>query len=297
MPTDASLLDAATHEGARRRQIITPEGVAVPVDLADRGDRAAALLIDLSIIAAALIALFLLAFAAALGSQLSGWHVAFVLVASFALRSFYFVVFELHWQGRTPGKRLMKLRVIDRGGGPLRADAVFARNLMREVEVYVPASLIIAGIDGWATLLNLVWIGAFVLMPFFNRDRLRVGDMVGGTWVITDPKAVLLPDMAAAAAGAGGAAPAYRFTDVQLDVYGVLELQTLEDVLRRQGVGAADTQREVCARIRRKIDWSPQDGEPVDALRFLEAFYAALRNRLETRMLFGQRRASQHDRH
>jgi len=50
----------------------------------------------------------------------------------------------------------------------------------------------------------------------------------------------------------------------------------------------------VCERIRHKISW-PETDTPVDADRFLEAFYAALRARLENRMLFGHRREDKHD--
>ena len=194
----------------RRRDIVTPEGVALPVDLADRGERAGAVLIDLIIIVVALVILWLALWAALSGGRFtenSGWGLAFALVASFALRSFYFTLFELRWQGRTPGKRLLRLRVIDRRGGRLRSDAVFARNLMREVELFLPISLMIAGAPGggWGTLLALVWVFVFVLLPFFNKDRMRAGDIVGGTWVIAAPKSVLLPDVAAEPA------PAYRF--------------------------------------------------------------------------------------
>ena len=155
----------------RRREIVTPEGVALPVDLADRGERAAAVLIDLIIIVAALLVFWLVLWLALGGEDTapSGWGLAFALVVSFALRSFYFTFFELRWHGRTPGKRLLRLRVIDRRGGRLRSDAVFARNLMREVELFLPISLLIAGESlgggGWVALLTLVWVFIFVLMP------------------------------------------------------------------------------------------------------------------------------------
>jgi len=146
-----------------RRDIVTPEGVALPVDLADRGERAAAVLIDLIIIVAALVALWLALWPiqnAGAFTTPSGWGLAFALVASFALRSFYFMLFELRWQGRTPGKHLLRIRFIDRKGGHLRSDAVFARNLMREVELFLPISLLIAGGfgGGWFLLLSLVWV-------------------------------------------------------------------------------------------------------------------------------------------
>jgi uncharacterized RDD family membrane protein YckC len=220
----------------------------------------------------------------------SGWGLAFALVASFALRSFYFTLFELRWQGRTPGKHLLRIRVIDRKGGHLRSDAVFARNLMREVELFLPILLLIAGGfgGGWFVLLSLVWVFIFVLLPFFNKDRMRAGDIVGGTWVIAAPKILLLPDVAAAA-------PANQFTREQLDIYGIYELQTLEGVLRLSGPHAGEARNAVAHRIQRKIGWTGASG-PVDSRAFLEAFYAALRGHVEAKMLLGVRREDKHDR-
>ncbi len=286
----------------RRREIITPEGVALPVQLADRGERAVAVILDLAIIIGAIVALVLLTAFAFMGGDMSDWALGFVLLFSFALRSFYFVFFELRWQGSTPGKRAVGIRVIDRAGGALRADAVLARNLMREVEIFIPLSLLgtagfADGGDQWIVLFTLVWVGIFLLMPLFNKDCMRVGDIVGGTWVIAAPMSVLLPDMARTNSSPlrrGPAGPAYAFTPEQLDIYGIYELQTLEEVLRDQGPNADTTCREVCERIWRKIDWP--NSEPVDHPRkFLEAFYAALRARLEGKMLFGVRREDKHD--
>jgi uncharacterized RDD family membrane protein YckC len=301
-------LRTASDEAADRalREIVTPEGVAITVRLADRGERAAALIIDLMVIAGIAIALGLL-FGLALfsaGGSGSEWLVAIGLVAWFALRSFYFIALELRWQGKTIGKRALGLRVIDRSGGRLGADAVFARNLMREVEVFIPISLLLAdtgvGMEFWVQLCSIVWAAVFVALPLFNRDRLRAGDIVGGTWVVAAPKAALLPDMASASArharDRSTAAPAtYAFTVDQLDAYGIYELQTLEDVLRQDGPHVAATHEVVCERIRRKIGW-PDTDDPVDVDRFLEAFYAALRARLENRMLLGVRREDKHDR-
>ena len=100
-------LRTASDEAADRalREIVTPEGVAITVRLADRGERAAALIIDLMVIAGIAIALGLL-FGLALfsaGGSGSVWLVAIGLVAWFALRSFYFIALELRWQGKTIG--------------------------------------------------------------------------------------------------------------------------------------------------------------------------------------------------
>jgi hypothetical protein len=93
----------------------------------------------------------------------------------------------------------------------------------------------------------------------------------------------------------------YSFTQSQLDIYGVYELQTLEAVLRRADVNNLAARQEIAKRIRAKIGWPDASQGAVeergfDATAFLEAFYAAQRAQLERRMLFGKRRKDKHDR-
>lgn len=297
--TDAGTIAPEVKARARNeRRLLTPEGVPLIFQLAERGARAAAVLIDLVIMYLG-IAAVVLAFLFSLGwIGIDGVVTGLVILVSFLVRSFYFIYFELRWQGQTPGKRALGIRVIDRRGGYLRADSVFARNLLREVELFLPMTLLFMpgeGSQGWFKLLTFVWVGIFLLLPFFNRDRLRAGDLVAGTWVIAAPKALLLGDVAADATGTKGgvsADPEFPFTRGQLQVYGIYELQTLEEVLRQQGPQSAETRREVARRIQRKIGWTGP--EPADAERFLNAFYAALRAHLEARMLFGERRENKY---
>jgi uncharacterized RDD family membrane protein YckC len=245
-------------------------------------------------------------------TALEGYALAFGLVVFFFLRTFYFSFFELIWRGRTPGKRLIGLRVIDRAGGPLRPSSVVVRNLLREIEVFLPLSVLmmpdVVGNAGLVRLCATIWIGIFALMPLFNRQGLRIGDMVAGTLVVASPKAALLPDLVDRAAPHAGTAPTMRaqpvsdrftFEPQQLEHYGIYELQTLEAVLRRTDVHASQTRREIADRIRRKIDWSSDadwnfkyDGIVVE---FLQAFYVAQRAHLERKMLFGKRRRDKHD--
>ena len=294
----------ATPSAARpksARDVVTPEGVPLHFELAGRSDRASAFLIDVVIMVAAVIglviAVLLLAFG---GVDISGWALGVGLLLFFALRNFYFTFFELRWHGMTPGKRVLGIRVIDREGGRLRPEAIFARNLMREVELFLPLSLVAAasssGEVDWSVYFALVWAGIFALMPLFNKDHMRVGDIVGGTWVIKAPKNTLQADVAEAKSrtlSSGAPQTSYTFTREQLAIYGIYELQTLETVLRQSGVTAYETQVEVCNRICRKIGW--QGEIPAYPVRFLEEFYAALRAHLENRMQFGERRESKHD--
>ena len=286
----------------RFRRIMTPEGVELVVELGERSARAGAFLLDLLFAGLLIVAIAMAAIA--LMRTWHFWGVTLALLAYFVVRIFYFSYFELRWRGATPGKRLIGLRVIDRAGGPLRPEAVVARNLMREIEVFLPLSLLLlpklTGADTLIQVLLLVWAGLFLFMPLFNRDRLRLGDLVGGTMVIAMPKAALLPDLVgASAAGEAGkpaqpAVAAYRFSDAQLDIYGVYELQTLERVLR-QDKDIDGVRAQIAARIRQKIGWVDA-GPAFDTDKFLAAFYAAQRARLERKMLFGIRRKDKNDR-
>jgi len=284
----------AVPPDARRRVVVTPEGVPIQFAVAAAGDRVGALILDLLLIGAGVLAVLVpLFWLAAAGRATADLVIATAILATFLLWTFYFPFFELAWQGQTPGKRKLRLRVVDAAGGPLRAEAVLARNLTREAELLLPmlalsgGETVFPGAPGLARLAALAWLLVFGFLPLFNRDRLRVGDLLAGTLVVRQPEAVLLEDLSARAATG---APA--FTDAQLDVYGIYELQVLEQVLRQEVPGRAAALDAVAAKIREKIGWEgPSASEP-----FLRAFYAALRGRLEHRMLLGRRREDKHHR-
>lgn len=296
MSTDAVDRYLTRRDQGLRRQVVTPEGVPLGFTLARAGDRAAGFVLDMLIVYGAVIVLALLAWMAG-GSRGAGWVMPFVLIAIFLLQNFYFVFFELRWQGMTPGKRVVGIRVMDARGGALTAGAVIARNLVRDVEVFVPLQVLVfseqvfAGAPGWARLLASAWAVVFMLLPLFNKDRLRVGDMVAGTLVVLAPRAVLLDDLGGPGA-AGSARDDYHFSQAQLGIYGIYELQVLEDLLRREAPTVAQTQalERVCEQIQRKIGWRATSPGAIDPERFLRAFYTALRAHLERKMLLGTRR-------
>jgi uncharacterized RDD family membrane protein YckC len=290
--TKAAKTSASPGADRRERSLVTPEGVDLRLRLGDAGERASALMIDLAIMAGVMLAFAILTVLALVGSKGKGWEVmgTLALLVFFVLRNLYFVLFELTPGAATPGKRAMGLRVAARNGGRLTADAIFARNAMREIEFYLPISFLAAGgdrIDGWVSLAGLTWCGVFLLFPLFNRDRLRVGDLVAGTWVVKTPARKLAPDLVETARPS---VARFHFTMAQLDAYGVKELHVLEDVLRRY---ETKTIALVAARIRLKIGWrtapDESDGD------FLAAYYAALRGRLESRLLLGKRRVDKFD--
>jgi uncharacterized RDD family membrane protein YckC len=297
---------APATRSTRRRTITTPEGLALPLTLASRGSRAGALILDVMIILFALIA-FHLALIAVAGGLLDAAGANFanassgaseflqiVLIIGVFLSWYgYFLVQELGPRGATLGKRILGIRIAARGQMRLTPEAVIARNLLRDIEVFYPLIFIITsalstleGGDGGTMIwVAAGWFALFALLPFFNRDALRAGDIIAGTWVVEAPRLALAEALSATAPADG---LRYRFDAGELGIYGEREVQVLEQLLREGEPRAlAAVHRTICAKIGREA----ADG---DERAFLEAFYAALRDKLEKDMRFGKRKADKH---
>jgi uncharacterized RDD family membrane protein YckC len=291
----------------RRREVVTPEGIALPFTVATRSARFGALMLDYVILLASTIGitLTLVWIAGGVGAldkagEITGAAEFLAIVWSlfwFVAWNGYFIAFELSPRGATPGKRIARIRVAARpsdgqsGADRLTAEAVIARNLLRDIELFMPIVFLIVaptGEAGPAGIAAMLWFLVFAFFPLFNRDALRAGDLIAGTWVVEAPRA-RLPDTLSTGVAARGASAvtgaSYRFGEAELAVYGEYELQTLERVLREDRHEAiVSVQEAIC----RKIGWAPGAG---DERAFLEAYYAQLRARLEGGMRFGKRKA------
>ncbi|MEO1489764.1 MAG: RDD family protein [Pseudomonadota bacterium] len=294
---------------ARARTLITPEGIAVPITIASRGSRLGALVLDFLFLFLALILVQVVLSLVAAGvweeiisldeSEFTGAIefviIVFILFLFFA-RYGYFLSMELGPRGATWGKRIVGIRIAARDGGRLTPEAVIARNLVRDIELFFPLVLLLvapSGEMGAFGLAGMIWFAIFMLFPFFNKDSLRAGDIIAGTWVVEAPRLKLADTLstqgAAAAKGASEVTGArYDFGAAELSVYGERELQTLERMLREDN---AESLAAVHGTICRKIGWDPGAG---DERAFLEAFYAQLRAKLENDMRFGKRKADKY---
>ena len=110
------------------RRVSTPEGIELTLVLAGPVPRALAWATDFLLRAMVVIGVVMVAgyFGAA------GWGLAAII--AFFVEWLAPAWFEVRWNGQTPGKRALGIRVIDRKGGYLRPGAVFSRDLLREVK-------------------------------------------------------------------------------------------------------------------------------------------------------------------
>jgi len=128
------------------REVLTPEGVALRLHAAGPFPRALAWLID------ACVRLMLLMLVGTGLGVLGGLGSGLVLVTLFVLAWCYPVLFEALWNGQTPGKRALGLRVVAANGAPVGWMAAFARNLMRVVDMLpigYAAGIVSGLIDPW----------------------------------------------------------------------------------------------------------------------------------------------------
>jgi uncharacterized RDD family membrane protein YckC len=162
-----------------RLSLSTPESVELEFTLAGIGNRTVALLIDYHIMGLLLGVFWLLWSVFSFGlisylgqstlndASLPLWLLAIAGLISFAIFTGYFVFFEAIWQGQTPGKRFLKIRVIREDGRPIQLTQAVLRSLLRSID-------------------DLFFIGAFFII-FHQREK-RLGDIVAGTIVIQEER-------------------------------------------------------------------------------------------------------------
>ncbi len=277
---------------ALTRKLMTPEGVPLTLSLASAGARASAFAIDMVVIVLALIVMTLLAAAGfwIVDKSYPGVILVIWLIGFFLLRNFYFIWFESGRRSATWGKRRLGLRVVARDGGRLSGSAIIARNMMREVEIFLPLMFLAVGaaegfVSRWTTIAGLGWALIFLLMPLFNRERLRAGDLIGGTWVVETARRDLGSDLVAQTSQS---TQSLAFSQAELETYGQYELQRLEAVLRHGDPTAITT---VADAIRGKLNRWDNVGDRA----FLDAYYAQTRAHFERALLMGRRKRDKFD--
>ncbi|MBW2733455.1 MAG: RDD family protein [Deltaproteobacteria bacterium] len=154
-------------------KIDSPEGISFSYELASLTDRGVAYLIDLAIRATVMVA-FGIVMLVALGPVIFA-GVGMWLIVYFIVEWGYYVLFELLWNGQSPGKRLFNLRVVKLHGTPVGFFDSLLRNLLRAADALPP--LFIVGSYAFGAMTLLV-----------SKRFQRLGDLAAGTIVVLEHK-------------------------------------------------------------------------------------------------------------
>jgi uncharacterized RDD family membrane protein YckC len=160
----------------RTVDVRTPESVALRYELAGLGSRFLALAIDQGI-QVLLIALVIAGFLSLGLQNLVGGgktvvaiELAVVVFALFTIFFGYFIYFEASWNGQTPGKRALGIRVVRDGGYPIDFGAALIRNIIRIGE------------------LGLGYYAVSAVSMLLSKENKRLGDFAAGTIVVRDAR-------------------------------------------------------------------------------------------------------------
>jgi uncharacterized RDD family membrane protein YckC len=162
---------------ADQLNIETPEQVDLRFPIAGIGSRFLALLADSVLQVVALVAMFFVfGLIVSAAPRVAGtttmvntgakWFVAAMFLFYFLLYWGYFSLFEAFWNGQTPGKRLLKIRVIKDSSRQITLFEALARNLIRIIDA-LPSFYLVG-----------------VITMLCNREQKRLGDLVAGTIVV-----------------------------------------------------------------------------------------------------------------
>jgi len=244
--------------------IDTPENVIFGYDVAGIGSRFLAALVDSIIILLSQIIVFATLFFVLssiygnlddLDDSLMAWLMALIGLIAFGMLWGYYIFFELLWNGQSPGKRWVGLRVIRTDGTPITLSETIIRNLVRLVD-FLPA-----------------YYGLGVVIMFINDQARRLGDLAAGTLVIRDQATVTLESLDTKTASRDLGLYAGQSIDLDLPVNRLTnaDLRMAEEFLRRryQLANRQQLAGQIMRALYQRMDLSP-DGmyhNPEDVIR------------------------------
>jgi uncharacterized RDD family membrane protein YckC len=214
--------------------IETPERVPLHFALASIGNRFLACAIDhalqVGFIILIVIAFTILTNYAGLVDQFKEapkWLLAAAIIIVFLLFSSYFVFFEWLWNGQTPGKRWLKLRVIREDGRPITFWEAAVRNIMRIFDMQLMMPVPVVGFYS---------IG--LIAVFISSKDQRLGDMLAGSVVVREREAEAPSFVQVFASPVSDSALRRAFKPVQftadLSALTPKEIEVVETFLRRR---------------------------------------------------------------
>jgi uncharacterized RDD family membrane protein YckC len=223
--------------------IQTPENVAFGYEVAGIGSRFLAAMIDTAIstflqmvIAFSLLLLgryFLPAGLETNNDALIWWIVGAALLLLFAIQWGYYILFEVYWNGQSPGKRWVGLRVIQNDGTPITVGGAAIRNLIRLVDM-LPA-----------------FYGIGLVTMFIDRQSRRLGDLAAGTLVVLDKGRLKLESLGVSQAAPFTTQPPETEASLPVHLLSPADLRMAEEFLHRRSDLA--NRQELGLRIARSL--------------------------------------------
>jgi len=251
--------------------VSTPEAVDIRYDLAGIGSRFLAQVVDFTIIVCSFILILLATLGiGAISSGFSSAAVIFLLTATFLLIWGYYLAFEAFWNGQTPGKRVVGIRVVKTSGLPLGFLDSVIRNLVRIID--------------WLPF----FYGVGLLVMFVSPRPRRLGDYAAGTVVIRERVPIGIREISAEAGSYALASQpvageeSWRLDRVSLDDAAALRRSMAMIGSLKSADVRAWKYAELAARLANRIGASP----PADPEGFLNralALYAGQVTGEETR--------------
>ena len=162
--------------------VVTPENIAIRYQVAGPFRRLPAYVIDVCVrlLVLALIGIVLLF------TPIGLLRLGIFLVIWFAIEWFYGGLFETYWNGQTPGKRAMGIRVLSIDGQPINGMQAILRNILRYVDLMPLLSAESLGVPAAAYVIPSFFVGLVVAAT--NNRFQRLGDMVCETMVVIDER-------------------------------------------------------------------------------------------------------------
>lgn len=246
--------------------IDTPENVVFGYQIAGIGSRFLAAIIDtLLILILQVVANLTLVLVGAtlLGDSLLqgtqnrsvAWLAAVLGLVAFALLWGYYIFFETLWNGQSPGKRRLGLRVIRNNGTPAEFSEIAIRNLVRLVD-FLP-----------------LYYGIGVITMFIDGQSRRLGDLAAGTLVVYESGVLTLDELTPVSPSAQQTAPAPSSQALPLGKLGAGDVALATGYLRRRPelYNRSQLAVEIAQFLRQKMSLPREPLSEAEALSLLES--------------------------
>jgi uncharacterized RDD family membrane protein YckC len=241
-----------------RYTVDTPENIEFAYDIAGIGSRFLAAIIDgIAILIAQAVVLLAAGLAISSLDLPESLVTAGASILGFLILWGYFLAFEMAWNGQSPGKRVIGLRVVREGGRPITFVASAIRNLVRLVD-FLP-----------------LFYGIGVVAMFCDRRARRLGDLAAGVLVVRERGDVTLESLTARSAGA--AVPASLERIERISALNDSDYGLIQEFLARRSEFSKEGRARLAAQLLRGVERRLELSAGQDGEQFLERVALAYR--------------------